>query len=76
MFRRTLASALVASSLTACGAEPETAFDDTIATEEESITRARVEPAVWNQGSDPIDLGPATDRVCFLTGMQGAFEGG
>jgi hypothetical protein len=30
----------------------------------------------WEQGKEATDLGSAEDRACFLTGMQGRFEGG
>ena len=32
--------------------------------------------AQWFQGQGPVDLGPANDRVCFLTGVGGRFVGG
>src|SRR5262249_30334083 len=30
----------------------------------------------WSQGSPPTPLGPAADRACMLTKVQGDFEGG
>jgi hypothetical protein len=30
----------------------------------------------WHQGEEPVDLGSAADRACFLTHVQGRFEGG
>ncbi len=30
----------------------------------------------WGQGQPATDLGPTNDRFCFLTGVEGKFEGG
>lgn len=29
----------------------------------------------WTQGSSPVPMGASSDRMCFLTGVQGKFEG-
>lgn len=31
--------------------------------------------ATWSQGQQPVNLGSASDRFCFLTSIQGKFDG-
>ncbi len=39
-------------------------------------TEMYTEACHWQQGEEPVDLGSAADRACFLTHVQGRFEGG
>lgn len=50
------------------------AFDENIGTETEGLVVSS--EFHWSQGSAPVPMGPASDRVCFLTRVTGRFAGG
>lgn len=51
-------------------------LDDGIADPDFSVNYVSVVSPWWYQGNLPVTLGSINDRYCFLTGVQGKFEGG
>ncbi|WP_438040546.1 hypothetical protein [Sorangium sp. So ce128] len=68
--------ALVAIGASGCVAGVGDEEDDS---EETSIAEQPlgwVNGGSWTAGSGPVDMGDASDRTCFLTGIMGDFESG
>ncbi len=55
------------------GAQEPVSDERALGTASQAITHTG--EVYWTQGSPPQGLGPAGDRICFLTGIRGNFAG-
>ncbi|CAN98692.1 hypothetical protein sce8522 [Sorangium cellulosum So ce56] len=68
--------ALVAIGASGCVAGAAEEDDDSEETGVADLPLGWVSGGVWAAGSGPVDMGDASNRTCFLTGILGDFESG